>query len=63
MQAGLGLNQVINGALRLNSRDKVRLVRGSHIVTRKLFDHEKSYFFKVKMGALCLPFPMKRILR
>ncbi len=60
---GPWVETVINGALRLKSRDKVRLVRGSHIVTRKLFDHEKSYFFKAGMGALCLPFPMKRILR
>jgi glycerol-3-phosphate dehydrogenase len=28
------------------SRDRLRLVKGSHIVTRKLFDHERAYIFQ-----------------
>jgi glycerol-3-phosphate dehydrogenase len=28
------------------SRDRLRLVQGSHIVTRKLFDHERAYIFQ-----------------
>ncbi len=54
---GPWVESVINGALRLNSRDKVRLVRGSHIVTRKLFDHEKSYFFQGKDGRIMFAIP------
>ena len=54
---GPWVEAVISGALRLNSRDKVRLVRGSHIVTRKLFDHEKSYFFQGKDGRIMFAIP------
>jgi glycerol-3-phosphate dehydrogenase len=28
------------------SRDRLRLVQGSHIVTRKLFDHDRAYIFQ-----------------
>ena len=28
------------------SRDRLRLVQGSHIVTRKLFDHQRAYIFQ-----------------
>ena len=44
--AGPWVADVLNGALHRNSREGVRLVRGSHIVTRKLFDHDKPYFFQ-----------------
>ena len=54
---GPWVETVINGALRLNSCGKVRLVRGSHIVTRKLFDHEKSYFFQGKDGRIMFAIP------
>ena len=44
--AGPWVGDVIHGKLRLNSRENVRLVRGSHIVTRKLYDHDKCYYFQ-----------------
>jgi glycerol-3-phosphate dehydrogenase len=28
------------------SRDRLRLVKGSHVVTRKLFDHDRAYIFQ-----------------
>jgi glycerol-3-phosphate dehydrogenase len=37
---------IIAGALRINSSERVRLVRGSHIVTRKLFGHDRSYILQ-----------------
>jgi len=35
--------ETLHDTLGLASRSSVRLVRGSHIVTRKLFDHDRSY--------------------
>jgi glycerol-3-phosphate dehydrogenase len=35
----------------------VRLVRGSHIVTRKLFDHDKCYFFQGTDGRIIFAIP------
>ena len=36
---------------------RMRLVRGSHIVTRKLFDHEFSYFFQLPDGRIFFAIP------
>lgn len=44
--AGPWVEEVMSGKLHRNTREGVRLVRGSHIVTRKLFDHDKPYFFQ-----------------
>ncbi len=44
--AGPWVAEVLTGTLHRNTREGVRLVRGSHIVTRKLFDHDKPYFFQ-----------------
>ena len=48
---------ILTGKLGLNSREAVRLVRGSHIVTRKLFDHPKSYFFQGSDGRIIFAIP------
>ena len=36
---------------------RVRLVRGSHIVVRKLFDHDHSYFFQLPDGRIFFAIP------
>ena len=41
----------------INATDGVRLVRGSHIVTKKLFDHEKCYFFQGTDGRIIFAIP------
>jgi glycerol-3-phosphate dehydrogenase len=38
----------------------MRLVRGSHIVTRKLFDHDYAYFFQLPDGRLFFAIPYRR---
>ena len=43
--------------LRVNSSEGVRLVRGSHIVTRKLFDHDRCYFFQGEDGRIIFAIP------
>ncbi len=58
--AGPWVGDVIHGKLRLNSREDVRLVRGSHIVTRKLYDHDKCYFFQGTDGRIIFAIPYEQ---
>lgn len=55
--AGPWVGDVIQGKIRSNSREGVRLVRGSHIVTRKLFDHDKCHFFQGGDGRIIFAIP------
>lgn len=48
---------IVSGVLRHNSREGVRLVRGSHVVTRRLFDHDKCYFFQGPDGRIIFAIP------
>lgn len=48
---------VLRGTMGLASKDRVRLVRGSHIVTRKLFDHDRCYFFQGSDGRIIFAIP------
>jgi len=48
---------IIQTKVRINSRETVRLVRGSHIVTRRLFDHDKCYFFQGTDGRIIFAIP------
>ena len=54
---GPWVGEIIHGIARLNSSENVRLVRGSHIVTRKLFDHDKCYFFQGEDGRIIFAIP------
>ncbi len=55
--AGPWVGDIIATKLRSNSSDGVRLVRGSHIVTRRLFDHDKCYFFQGEDGRIIFAIP------
>ncbi|MEM7520882.1 MAG: glycerol-3-phosphate dehydrogenase [Pseudomonadota bacterium] len=55
--AGPWVGDVLRGTLKSNSSDGVRLVRGSHIVTRRLFEHDKSYFFQGTDGRIIFAIP------
>lgn len=57
---GPWVGDVIRSTLRLNSQEDVRLVRGSHIVTRKLFDHDKCYFFQGTDGRIIFAIPYEQ---
>lgn len=48
---------VIRNTVKVTSSDDVRLVRGSHIVTRKLYDHGKCYFFQGVDGRIAFAIP------
>ncbi len=49
--------EILHGALKSNAPGGVRLVRGSHIVTKRLFEHEKCYFFQGKDGRIIFAIP------
>lgn len=54
---GPWVGDIIQTKVRLNSREGVRLVRGSHIVTRKLYEHDKCYFFQGTDGRIIFAIP------
>ncbi len=54
---GPWVENVIRNTVRINSTEGVRLVRGSHIVTRKLYDHDKCYFFQGEDGRIIFAIP------
>lgn len=55
--AGPWVGDMIGQTLRLNVKDGVRLVRGSHIVTKRLFPHDKCYFFQGTDGRIIFAIP------
>jgi glycerol-3-phosphate dehydrogenase len=54
---GPWVEDIIRHTARINATEGVRLVRGSHIVTRKLFEHEKCYFFQGEDGRIIFAIP------
>ena len=54
---GPWVGDVLRTAMRSNSQSDVRLVRGSHIVTKRLFDHDKCYFFQGTDGRIIFAIP------
>ena len=55
--AGPWADEVIRNMQRGNAAESVRLVRGSHIVTRKIFDHGKCYIFQGADGRIVFAIP------
>lgn len=55
--AGPWVGEVIRTTIHVPSTEGVRLVRGSHIVTRRLFDHDRAYFFQGRDGRICFAIP------
>ena len=55
--SGPWAENIIKGVIGVNAGDRVRLVRGSHIVTRQLFDHDRSYFLQGTDGRIIFAIP------
>jgi glycerol-3-phosphate dehydrogenase len=55
--AGPWVGDIIQSKVLLNTTEGVRLVRGSHIVTKRLFDHDKCYFFQGTDGRIIFAIP------
>ncbi|MCU4653025.1 glycerol-3-phosphate dehydrogenase [Roseibacterium sp. SDUM158016] len=54
---GPWVGDIIQNVTRQNTPERVRLVRGSHIVTRRLYDHDKCYFFQGTDGRIIFAIP------
>ena len=54
---GPWVGRVIRDVAHLDSTETVRLVRGSHIVVKKLYDHDKAYFFQGADGRIIFAIP------
>jgi glycerol-3-phosphate dehydrogenase len=58
--AGPWVGDVLSGVVRSNTRSSVRLVQGSHIVVRKLFDHDRCYIFQNADDRIIFAIPYER---
>jgi len=57
---GPWVGDIIHNTVRINSSEGVRLVRGSHIVTKRLYDHDKCYFFQGTDGRIIFTIPYEQ---
>jgi len=57
---GPWVQDLIRNRLHTRSDARIRLVRGSHIVTRKLFDHGRAYIFQQTDGRIVFAIPYER---
>ncbi len=54
---GPWVGDIIHTKVHVESNEGVRLVRGSHIVTKRLYDHDKCYFFQGRDGRIIFAIP------
>jgi len=57
---GPWVEDIFRNVARINSTEGVRLVRGSHIVTKRLYDHDKCYFFQGEDGRIIFAIPYEQ---
>ncbi len=57
---GPWVGQIIDDALHVTSKDRVRLVRGSHVVVPRIFDHDRAYIFQNADGRIIFAIPFER---
>jgi glycerol-3-phosphate dehydrogenase len=57
---GPWVGEIIRDVTHVKAAGGVRLVRGSHIVTRKLYDHDRCYFFQGTDGRIIFAIPYER---
>lgn len=58
--AGPWVGALLGGTVRANAPAKVRLVQGSHIVVRRIFDHDRCYIFQNADGRIVFAIPYER---
>ena len=58
--AGPWVGNVLNNVVRQNESDKVRMVKGSHIVVDKLYAHDRCYIFQNADGRICFAIPYEQ---
>ncbi len=58
--AGPWVSQVLGQVIGRNDPDKIRMVKGSHIVVDKLYDHDSCYIFQNGDGRICFAIPYEQ---
>jgi glycerol-3-phosphate dehydrogenase len=58
--AGPWVADVLRGVLRANTSEKVRLVKGSHIVVKRLYAHDRCYIFQNADNRIFFSIPYER---
>jgi len=58
--AGPWVDSVINGVMGRNGGHNVRLVKGSHIVVNKLYEHDRCYIFQNADGRIIFAIPYEQ---
>ena len=58
--AGPWVSKFLATGLGHNAPTKVRMVKGSHLVVRRLFEHDKCYIFQNRDGRICFAIPYER---
>jgi glycerol-3-phosphate dehydrogenase len=57
---GPWVDEVISGAMGRNDVHNVRLVQGSHIVVKRMFEHDKCYIFQNSDGRIIFAIPYEQ---
>ena len=58
--AGPWVSAVLGSIVGRNNPDKIRMVKGSHIVVDKLYDHDRCYIFQNADGRICFAIPYEQ---
>jgi glycerol-3-phosphate dehydrogenase len=57
---GPWVSQVLGAVIGRNDPDKIRMVKGSHLVVDKLYDHDRCYIFQNADGRICFAIPYEQ---
>ena len=58
--AGPWINETVNNVLKINTKKSIRLVRGSHIITKKLYDEEVAFTLQNEDNRIVFVIPYKK---
>jgi glycerol-3-phosphate dehydrogenase len=58
--AGPWVSEVLGAVVGRNDPDKIRMVKGSHLVVDKLYDHDRCYIFQNADGRICFAIPYEQ---
>ena len=58
--AGPWVSQVLGQVIGHNDPAKIRMVKGSHLVVDKLYDHDRCYIFQNADGRICFTIPYEQ---
>ena len=57
--AGPWINEIVNNVLKINAKKSIRLVRGSHIITKKLYEDEVAFTLQNEDNRVVFVIPYK----